>query len=168
MQVYATLLAFAVILVVSIESRPIGLNLYVNDHQNPSEVISVYPQLLQYQNSPFYYQNVPVDVNGIPAAVVAYGKPSVSHLPAYNIFYSTPVHDFRFPLNPVYPLLKPIQPGEPPKPSTPSTTTMKPEVESTEDGIEKLDTKVEPGKEMKKSNESGEDNDDDSITIESI
>lgn len=45
---------------------------------------------------------------------------------------------------------------------------MKPEIESTEDGIEKLDTKVEPGKEMKKSNESGEDNDDDSITIESI
>lgn len=68
----------------------------------------------------------------------------------------------------MYPLLKPIQPGEPPKPSPPSTTTMKPEVESTEDGIEKLDTKVEPGKEMKKSNESGEDNDDDSITIESI
>lgn len=40
-------------------------------------------------------------MNGIPAAVIAYGKPSVSHLPAYNIYYSTPVHDFRFPLNPV-------------------------------------------------------------------
>lgn len=68
----------------------------------------------------------------------------------------------------MYPLLRPIQPGEPPKPSPPSTTTMKPEDESAEDGIEKLDTKVEPEKEMKKSNESGEDIDDDSITIESI
>ncbi|KAK9294526.1 hypothetical protein QLX08_010893 [Tetragonisca angustula] len=166
MQVCATLLAFAVIQVVSIESKPIGLNLYVSGHQNPSEVINVHPQLLQYQNSPFYHHNVAV--NAIPAAVIAYGKPSISHLPAYNIYYGTPVYDFRIPLNTYYPLLKPIQPGEPPKSRPPSTTTVKPADESSEDAIEKLDTKVEPEMKTKKSNGNEENTGDDSITIETI
>ena len=64
--------------------------------------------------------------------------------------------------------MKPIQPGGPPKSSPPSTTTVKPADESSEDAIEKLDTKVEPEKETKKSNGKEENTNDDSITIETI
>ena len=45
---------------------------------------------------------------------------------------------------------------------------MKPADESSEDAIEKLDTKVEPEKETKKSNGKEENTNDDSITIETI
>ncbi|XP_012141763.1 uncharacterized protein LOC105662597 [Megachile rotundata] len=164
MQVHA-ILAIAVILVVSIESKPIWPNLYVSNY--PSQAISVQPQLLQYQDtySPYYVYNVRTDVNTIPAAVLANGKPSVPHIPAYNFYYGTPVYDLRFPLNPVYPVLKPGQPGLQPKPTAPSTTTTKP-ADGNEDGIEKLDTKVEPETETNKPMENKDE--DDSITVDSI
>ncbi|XP_029051691.1 uncharacterized protein LOC114880159 [Osmia bicornis bicornis] len=167
MQIHVALLVVVVILVASIESKPIWPNLYVSNY--PSEAISVQPQLLQYQDtySPYYVYNVRTDLNAIPATILANGKPAVPHLPTYNFYYGTPVYDLRFPLNPVYPLLKPGQPGPLPKPNPPSTTTMKPTEES-DDGIEKLDTKVEPEKEMKEPVDSNENDDDDSITIDSI
>lgn len=60
-----------------------------------------------------------------------------------------------------------MKPGQPlPKPNPP-TTTVKPTEES-DDGIEKLDTKVEPEKETKKPVDSNENDDDDSITVDSI
>ncbi|XP_017875204.1 uncharacterized protein LOC108622061 [Ceratina calcarata] len=161
MQVYVTLLAFAVILVASIESKPIWSNLYLGAY--PSEAISIQPQLLQH--SPYYIYNVHANVNAVPAAVIANGKPSIPHLPTYGFYYGNPIYDFRFPLSPVYPILKPGQPGELPRPSTEPTTTTRP-VENSEGGIEKLDTKVEPDKETSRPNESEEN--DDSVIIESI
>ncbi|XP_017764541.1 PREDICTED: uncharacterized protein LOC108553951 [Eufriesea mexicana] len=170
MQLHVALLAFAVILVISIEAKPIWSDLYVSSYQYPPGAINVHPQLLQYQSSPYYLYNVHTDASAAPAAAIAQGKLSVSHLPAYSVYYGTPVYDFRFPLNPVFPILKPAQPGGELKPTAPSTTTMKPADKDGEDGIEKLDSKVEPGKETKKPNEEKkeENMDDESITIDSI
>ncbi|XP_017799278.1 PREDICTED: uncharacterized protein LOC108580122 isoform X2 [Habropoda laboriosa] len=165
MQVHVTLLVFAVILVVSIESKPTWPDLYLNNYQYPSETIAVEPQLLHYKTPSYYVYSVQTDMNVIPTAVLANGKPS--HVPDYSLYYGAPVYDLRFPLNPVYPVLKPVQPGKPPKSTPPSTTTMKPN-EGSEDGIEKLDTKVEPEEEKKKLNYNEENSDKDSITVEAV
>ncbi|CAK9805943.1 hypothetical protein ANTQUA_LOCUS4637 [Anthophora quadrimaculata] len=167
MQVHFTLLAIAVILVVSIESKPSWPDLYLSNYQYPSAAINVQPQLLQYQAPPYYFYNVHTDMNVVPAAVLANGKPSVPHVPGYNLYYGTPVYNIRFPLSPVYPVLKPVEPGKPPKSTPPSTTTMKPSGES-DDGIEKLDTKVEPEEETKKLNKNDENSDKDSIVVDAI
>ncbi|CAL7946364.1 unnamed protein product [Xylocopa violacea] len=167
MQVHVTLLAFFVVLVASMEAKPIWSSLYVSNYQYPSEAVGLQPQLVQYQNSPYYLYNVHADVNAIPAAIIANAKHPVSHVPAYGIYYGSPVYDFRLPLNPVYPVLKPVQPGESPKPSPEPSTTARP-TEDSEDGIEKLDAKADPEKEMQTPIESSESSDDESVIIESI
>lgn len=55
-------------------------------------------------------------------------------------------------------------------PTVPSTTTARPADKDGEDGIEKLDSKVEPGKETKTPDEEKkeENEDDESITIDAI
>ncbi|XP_076178280.1 uncharacterized protein LOC143152251 isoform X3 [Ptiloglossa arizonensis] len=170
MQVRVTVLAIAVILATSTESKSIWSDFYIGNHQYPSAVISVQPQLLRYQvtYSPYYVHNVHTeDVKTIPATIVANEKPTISHLPAYSFYYGTPVYDFRFPLSPFYPALKPSEPSPDPKPTVPSTTSTE-STEEKDDGLEKLDTKVEPEKEMKHTSDTEDKSNDDSITIESI
>ncbi|XP_076178279.1 uncharacterized protein LOC143152251 isoform X2 [Ptiloglossa arizonensis] len=158
--VRVTVLAIAVILATSTESKSIWSDFYIGNHQYPSAVISVQPQLLRYQVHT-------EDVKTIPATIVANEKPTISHLPAYSFYYGTPVYDFRFPLSPFYPALKPSEPSPDPKPTVPSTTSTE-STEEKDDGLEKLDTKVEPEKEMKHTSDTEDKSNDDSITIESI
>ncbi|XP_076635893.1 uncharacterized protein LOC143348975 [Colletes latitarsis] len=162
-----TLLAIAVILVASTESKPAWHDLYLSNYQYPSTAINVHPQLLHYQDtySPYYVYNVQTqDVNAIPSTVVANNKPTVPHLPTYSFYYGTPVYDFRVPLGPLYPAVKPSQPCPDPKLTTTTTET----TEVKDDGVEKLDTKIESEKKMKKPSDTKDSNDDDSITVESI
>lgn len=65
----------------------------------------------------------------------------------------------------VYPVLTPSRPGLPPRPLLPPTSTQEP-FDVNIDGIEKLDSKVDPGTEMKKPASSEQDAD--SITVEAI
>ncbi|XP_043256768.1 uncharacterized protein LOC122399832 isoform X2 [Colletes gigas] len=158
-----TLLAIAVILVASTESKPTWHDLYLSNYQYPSTAINVQPHLLHYQDtySPYYVYN---DVNAIPTTLVASHKPTVPHLPAYSFYYGTPVYDLRVPLGPLYPALKPSKPCSDPKPPTSTTET----TEMKDDGVEKLDTKIESEKKMKKPSDTKDNDDDDSITVESI
>ena len=168
MQVHVKLVTLAVILVASTESKPVWPDLYVSNYHYPSEAISLQPELLQYQDtlSPYYFNNVHTEVSAVPAAVVTDVKSTISHLPAYSVYYGTPIYDLRLPLSPVYPAVKPCKPDEAPKSQPPSTTTMKPSKEK-DDGIEKLDTKVEPEKETKKPDLDHDSYEDYSISLES-
>ncbi|XP_011693087.1 PREDICTED: uncharacterized protein LOC105453081 [Wasmannia auropunctata] len=125
------------------------------------------PQYLAaYQNthSPYYVYNVYSNVGGIPSSFHVSGKPEISHIPAYSFYYGTPIYDIRIPFNPVYPVLTPSQPGVPPV--LPPTSTEQSFDENDYDGIEKLDTKVDPDTDAKKPEDSEQD--DDSITVEAI
>ena len=165
--VHVKLVAIAVILVASTESKSFWSDLYVSNYHYPSEAISLQPELLQYRDtlSPYYFDNVHTEVSAVPAAVVTDVKSSISHLPTYSFYYGTPIYDLRLPLSPVYPALKPCKPDEAPESKPPSTTTMKPSKEK-DDGIEKLNTEAEPEKETKKPDLSQDRNEDDSISIE--
>ncbi|XP_018303944.1 uncharacterized protein [Mycetomoellerius zeteki] len=118
----------------------------------------------QYQNthSPYYVYNIYSNTGGIPNALHVSGKPEISHFPAYSFYYGTPIYDIRIPLNPIYPLLTPSHPGIPP--ALPPTSTEQSSDEDDYDGIEKLDTKVDPDTETK----NPENTDNDSITVEAI
>ncbi|KMQ93118.1 hypothetical protein RF55_6807 [Lasius niger] len=104
------------------------------------------------------------NAGGIPSTIHVSGKPEVSYVPAYNLYYGTPIYDLRIPLNPIYPVLTPSHPGVPPV--LPPTTTQQPFDDDDYDGIEKLDAKVDPATETKKPGNSEQD--DDSITVEAI
>ncbi|XP_078048500.1 uncharacterized protein LOC144475935 [Augochlora pura] len=171
MQIHVPLLVLAAILVASIESKPIWSDVYLGNY--PSEAISIQqPQLLHYQeHSPYYVYNVHPELNTVPAAVIANGKPTISQIPAYGFYYGHPFFDFRYPLTPLDPMAKPVDPAKPPKPAeapesmVPTTTPAVP-TEGKDGGIEKLDNKVEPEKDGKKSSETS--NDDDTVVIESL
>nr|XP_033328774.1 uncharacterized protein LOC117221713 [Megalopta genalis] len=170
MQIHVPLLVIAAILVASIESKPIWPEIYLGNY--PSEAIGVQQsQLLHYQeHSPYYVYNVRPDT--VPAAVIANGKPTISQIPAYGLYYQYPFFDFRYPVVPLDPTAKPVQPAEPPKPAeesrptVPTTTPAEP-TEGKDGGIEKLDNKVEPERDGKKSSETSN-NDDDTVVIESL
>ncbi|XP_053983687.1 uncharacterized protein LOC128878978 isoform X1 [Hylaeus volcanicus] len=139
--VYVTLLAIAVILVASTESKPTWPHqLYLSSYQYPSAAVSGQSQLHHYRDtySPYYVYNV---------------HTQNPQLPEYNFFYGTPTYDFRFPLSPFYPAPKPSEssPGSKPTPTTPTSTDES--TEGKDDKVEKLDTKVESEKEDKKSND---------------
>ncbi|XP_020299381.1 uncharacterized protein LOC109863535 [Pseudomyrmex gracilis] len=127
--------------------------------------IKAQPQYLaayQQMHAPYYVYNIHPNMAGISTV---YGKPGVSHIPAYNIYYGTPIYDFRLPLSPFYPMLSP---GLPSRPVLPPTSTQEPPYnEDDYDGIEKLDAKVDPDKETKKPENISE-QDDDSITVEAL
>ncbi|XP_054005409.1 DNA-directed RNA polymerase II subunit RPB1-like isoform X2 [Hylaeus anthracinus] len=141
LKVYVTLLAIAVILVASTESKPTWPHqLYFSSYQYPSAAVSGQSQLHHYRDtySPYYVYNV---------------HTHNPQLPEYNFFYGTPTYDFRFPLSPFYPAPKPSEssPGSKPTPTTPTSTDES--TEGKDDKVEKLDTKVESEKEDKKSND---------------
>lgn len=81
------------------------------------------------------------------------------------------VYVYRNLLSQVYPVLSPSHPGFIPVSGSPPISTDRPfDVDNDDDsGIEKLDTKVEPEKEMRKPDANdGNYDDDDTITIEAI
>ncbi|KZC12845.1 PREDICTED: uncharacterized protein LOC107190995 [Dufourea novaeangliae] len=164
MQVHIPLLAIAVILVASIESKPTWHDVYVSNY--PSTGITVQqPQLLQYQNaySPYY-----LSTDTLPAAVIAGGKSSISHIPTYSFYYGPSIYDLRLPLAPVYPTVKPHLPEQPLKPTLPTTTTTTEATGEKEDGIEKLDNKEKPEKPAMEPTDMEESTDDNAVTIESL
>lgn len=67
----------------------------------------------------------------------------------------------------IYPVLTPSHPGLPPRPILPPTT-QRPFDEDDYDGVEKLDSKVDPAAGTKKPESGGEQDGDDSITVEAI
>ncbi|XP_031839228.1 uncharacterized protein LOC116429891 [Nomia melanderi] len=176
MQVYVPLLAIVVILVASTESKPSWSNLYIDQYSPASSAealtelnlqqtpIFQYPQQAY---SPFYIYNVQTELKDVPAAVIAHGKPAISHIPAYGFYYGQAVYDFRFPFSPVLPTLKPVEPSTTPKPES-KPTDSKPSTAEKEDGVEKLDNKVESPKKMEKPTPMEHAGDDDSVVIESI
>ncbi|XP_076279538.1 uncharacterized protein LOC143208738 [Lasioglossum baleicum] len=166
MQVHVKLLGIAVILVASIESKPIWPDVYLGNYASDAITLQQ-PQLLHYQqHNPYYYYNVATGLNNVPAAVIAHSKPTIPQISSYGVFYEHPFFDFRFPAIPLYPTVKPVQSDEEPKATPPTTTTTAAPTEEKDGGIEKLDNKVEPDKETKKSSE--ESSDDDTVVIESI
>ncbi|XP_011156262.1 uncharacterized protein LOC105193504 [Solenopsis invicta] len=149
-------------------SKPLWSTLVGTNYLYSTPGISAHPHYLAaYQNthSPYYVYNVYSNVGGVPNTLHVSGKPEISHVPAYNFYYGTPIYDIRIPLNPVYPVLTPSHPGVPP--IVPPTSTEQSFDENDYDGIEKLDTKVEVDTETKKDSENNE-QDDDSITVEAI
>ncbi|KYN30761.1 hypothetical protein ALC56_14572 [Trachymyrmex septentrionalis] len=118
--------------------------------------------LAAYQDthSPYYVYNMYSNAGGISNTLHVSSEPEISHFPAYSFYYETPIYDIRIPLNPVYPVLTPFHPGIPP--ALPPTSTEQPSNEDDYDGIEKLDTKVDPD------TENPENTDNDSITVEAI
>ncbi|XP_071582781.1 uncharacterized protein [Temnothorax nylanderi] len=157
---------FAVVVGTAV-SKPLWSTLAGTNYLYSTPGIGAQPQYLAaYQNthSPYYVYNVYSNVGGIPNALHVSGKPEISHVPVYSFYYGTPIYDIRIPLNPVYPVLTPSHPGIPPV--LPPTSTEQSFDEDDYDGIEKLDTKVEPDAETKKPEHSEQD--DDSITVEAI
>ncbi|XP_066584374.1 uncharacterized protein [Prorops nasuta] len=149
--------------------------------------------------SPYIIYNVlrvHTDLNTIPGTVLDNEKPAIAHFPSYN-YFGTPIYDFRYPLQPVYPVFKPgypgagypnvglpgavfpdasyplpgeAAPGQPgliPAPTLPPAPTETPLGE--DDGIEKLDEKVEAGLNSEKSDDKNENSaDNDSVTIDAV
>ncbi|XP_043794366.1 uncharacterized protein LOC122715892 [Apis laboriosa] len=142
MQVHVTSFVFAALLIASMESKPLWPSVRSDDHRYLSTPINVDRGFLQYHDSPYYVYNVHSEVNAAP--IIAHGKLAASHLPVYSFYYGTPTYDFRLPLNPVYPLLPAPHPGD-----QPSTVGAKP-IDEDDDGIEKLETKIEGGKKERK------------------
>ncbi|GAB1864665.1 hypothetical protein CAJAP_05744 [Camponotus japonicus] len=134
-----------------------------NDVYSPPEINAQYLAAYQDTRSPYYVYNIYTNAGGIANTVHASGKPEVSYVPAYSFYYGTPIYDLRIPLNPIYPVLTPSHPGVLP-PALPPTSTQQPSNDDDYDGIEKLDTKVDPATETKKP----ENEQDDSITVEAI
>ncbi|EZA53708.1 hypothetical protein DMN91_007887 [Ooceraea biroi] len=147
-------------------SKPLWSTLIDDNYMHPT--FNAQPHYLatyQDTHSPYYVYNVHMNTGGIPSTIYANGKPEAA-LPSYSFYYGTPIYDFRIPLSPVYPVLTPSHhPGFPPRPLLPPTSTQEPFDVDDYDGIEKLDTQVDPNAETKKP-ENNED--DDSITVEAI
>ncbi|XP_072751708.1 uncharacterized protein [Anoplolepis gracilipes] len=138
-----------------------------NDVYSTPEINAQYLAAYQDTRSPYYVYNIYTNAGGIPNTVHVSSKPEVSYVPAYSFYYGTPIYDLRIPLNPVYPVLTPSHPGVFP-PALPPTSTEQPSVTNNDDydGIEKLDTKVDPATETKKPG--NDEQNDDSITVEAI
>ncbi|KAL6266807.1 hypothetical protein P5V15_003638 [Pogonomyrmex californicus] len=158
--------SFTVFLVIigTAVSKPLWSTLVGTNYLYSTPGIGAQPQYLAaYQNthSPYYIYNVYSNAGGVSSTLHVSGKPEVSHIPAYSIYYGTPIYDIRIPLNPIYPVLTPSHPGV--SPVFPPTSTESFD-EADYDGIEKLDTKIDPDTETKKP----ENNDNDSITVEAI
>ncbi|KAG7201179.1 hypothetical protein KM043_003969 [Ampulex compressa] len=173
MPVALRFVALIAVLIVPSQSKPVWTSVLAGAYHYPSAAISGQPHYLRfaaYQDaySPYYLYNMHTDVRTVPAAVLTNG---ISHLPPYNYYYGTPVYDFGIPLNPVYPVLRPSHPGSLPRPSVPPTSTPRPTNEDEhddDDGIEKLDSKVDPESEMKQPEGAQENLDDDSIAVEAL
>ncbi|XP_076245478.1 uncharacterized protein LOC143186009 [Calliopsis andreniformis] len=163
MQIHGKLVAIAVILVASTESKPSGSNLFVTNYEaskEPIETISLQPQVLHYSSfSPYYFYNIHSDIDTIPAAIVE--KTTISHYPSYSLYYGTPVFNLRVPTPLVPHEKKPPQPEE-----KDATTTMK--TNGATDTVEKLDARTESQKEKKKPCLISDNAENDSITIESV
>ncbi|XP_032686231.1 uncharacterized protein LOC116851181 [Odontomachus brunneus] len=144
-------------------SRPLWSTLAGDNYLYPTSEVNAQPQYLpayQSAHSPYYVYNVHASAGGVPTTIFAGGKPEVSQIPAYGFYYGMPIYDIGIPLSPVYPVLT-----LPPRPLLPPTSTQKPiDVDIDDDGIEKLDSKVDS--ETKKPASSSEDRD--SITVEAI
>ncbi|XP_029156470.1 uncharacterized protein LOC114929193 [Nylanderia fulva] len=144
-------------------SKPLWSTIIDSDIYSTPEINAQYQDTRS--SSPYYVYNIYTNVGGIPNTVHVSGKPAVSYLPAYNLYYGTSIYDLQIPFNPIYPVLTPSHPGVLP-PALPPTSTQEPfDDDNDYDGIEKLDTKVDPATETKKPETSEH---DDSITVEAI
>ncbi|KAK2583821.1 hypothetical protein KPH14_009719 [Odynerus spinipes] len=179
MQGRTSLLVFLVVTIsiVEIQSAPHS-KLYDTSYQYP-QTIQVHPEYVQiaaYQNAhaPYYVYNllqVHTDLaTGAPTILPDKQTMTLTHLPPYGYYYGTPVYDFRFPINPVYPVFSPSYPGFAPGAGSPPISTQRPfDVDNSDDGIEKLDTKVDPETGMRKPEATGGSfDDDDTISVEAI
>ncbi|KAF7391838.1 hypothetical protein HZH68_011381 [Vespula germanica] len=168
-----SLVLFLILAVSIIEIQSASFaKLYQSSYQYPQMIRPEYFQIA-HQNglAPYYIYNlfqVHTDLTpGSPTILPEKQTTTLTHLPPYGYYY----YDFRFPINPVYPVLSPSHPGFIPVSGSPPISTDRPfDVDNDDDsGIEKLDTKVEPEKEMRKPDANdGNYDDDDTITIEAI
>ncbi|XP_074098478.1 uncharacterized protein LOC141527090 isoform X2 [Cotesia typhae] len=139
-----------------------------------------YMQSPLYPHQPrlFLYNYLQVDPQkSYPVLNYPYGNPSDAYVTSSFNYYGSPLYNYGFQLSPVFTNVQPFIPHYVPQqpsyvPQEPSyvpqqpisTTTQRP---FDDDGIEKLDEKVDPNLEMN-SNNSNENSEDDSVVIESI
>lgn len=179
------LLLLATISILEIHSAAPS-NPYTGSYPYP-RAIQFHPEYLQiaaYRNAhaPYYVYNllqVHADLTtGSPTIWPDKQTTGLAHLLPYGYYYGTPVYDFRFPINPIYPVWSPAHPGFVPSVGSPPISTQRPfDVDNNDgngdgdddDGIEKLDTKVDPETGMRKPDATEESyDDDDTISVEAI
>ncbi|XP_043280052.1 uncharacterized protein [Venturia canescens] len=150
----------------------------------PQQLGSSPPQMSRYVGQAHYpgyyvYNYLQVDHGReVPVAIYADGSPALSHLQPTYAYYGSPYFDYRYQFNQLFPGFVGYQPPTlipsgppsfvPPQqgPPTFQPTTERPSYE--DDGVEKLDEKLEPAMESDNNDEHREDDDDDSVTIDAV